>query len=208
MPTLKNEDLHGNAPDNALVALLIVDMISDFEFKDVEQLFRYVPEAAERIARLKMKARQAGVPVVYVNDNYGKWQSDFRKLVEHCLKEPVRGRPIVEKLLPSDDDYFVLKPKLSGFFSTTLEVLLTYLKVKTLVLVGVAGNICILFTASDAYMRDYNLVIPPDCVASNNQELNDQALDMMKTVLDAQLINSTELDWDELKQPPSRPATE
>ena len=200
MPTKKNEDLHGNVPDNGSVVMLIIDMISDFEFEDSEQLFRFVPEAAEKIAALKMKARQAGVPVIYVNDNYGKWQSDFRKLVEHCLNGQVRGRPVVEKLLPAEDDYFVLKPKHSGFFSTTLEVLLTYLKATTLVLTGVAGNICILFTASDAYMRDFNLVVPPDCTASNTRELNDQALKLMETVLDTRLVLSTELDWEKLKQ--------
>jgi nicotinamidase-related amidase len=135
-----------------------------------------------------------------VNDNYGKWQSDFKKLIEHCLTESGRGRAIVEKLLPAEDDYFVLKPKHSGFFSTTLEVLLVYLKAETLVLTGVAGNICILFTASDAFMRNFKVVVPPDCTASNTQELNDQALQQIKSVLDGQLIPSTELDWQRLIQ--------
>jgi nicotinamidase-related amidase len=200
MPPVKNEDLHGNVPDSEDVVLLIIDMISDFEFKDSDKLFAFVPEVAKRIADLKQSARKAGVPVLYINDNFGKWQSDLSKLVEHCLKEPVRGRPVVEMLLPEEDDYFVLKPKHSGFFSTTLEVLLTYLKAKTLVLTGVAGNICILFTASDAYMRDYNLVVPPDCVASNTRELNNQALESLETILGAHLIASTELDWERLKQ--------
>jgi nicotinamidase-related amidase len=199
MPPENNDDLDGNAPDNSPVALLIIDMISDFEFKDSDQLFRFVPQVARNIAALKKRANQAGVPVIYVNDNYGKWQSDFNRLVEHCLKGPGRGREVVELLMPAEEDYFVLKPKHSGFFSTTLELLLTYLKVKTLILTGVAGNICILFTASDAYIRDYTVIIPPDCVASNTSARNDQALDLMKTVLDARLIVSTELDWEEGK---------
>jgi nicotinamidase-related amidase len=199
MPSEKNDDLHGNAPDNSPVALLIIDMISNFEFKDSDQLFRFVPQVARNVAALKKRANQAGVPVIYVNDNYGRWQSDFNRLVEHCLQGSGRGREVVELLLPTEEDYFVLKPKHSGFFTTTLELLLTYLKVKTLVLTGVAGNICILFTASDAYIRDYNVIIPPDCVASNTQEQNDQALDLMKTVLDARLIVSDELGWEEGK---------
>lgn len=180
-------------------ALLIIDMISDFNFEDSDLLFRFVPEVAERIAALKAKAKKAGVPVIYVNDNYGKWQSNFNKLVEHCLEEPGRGRAIVEKLRPAEDDYFVLKPKHSGFFSTSLEVLLDYLKAETLVLTGVAGNICILFTASDGFMRDFKIVVPPDCVASNTQELNDQALQQIKSVLDGQIITSADLDWQALK---------
>ena len=196
MPPTKEE----NDSEKGPVALLIIDMISDYKFEDSDLLFRFVPEVAERIAALKAKAKNAGVPVIYVNDNYGKWQSDFKYLIEHCLNEPGRGRAIVEKLHPAEDDYFVLKPKHSGFFSTTLEVLLDYLEVETLVLTGVAGNICILFTAGDAFMRGFKLVVPPDCTASNTPELNAQALDQIKSVLDAELIASTELDWQALKQ--------
>ncbi len=202
MPPEQNE----NGSEKGPVALLIIDMISDYQFEDSDLLFRFVPEVAERIAALKAKAKKAGVPVIYVNDNYGKWQSDFKKLVEHCLKDSERGRAIVEKLLPDEEDYFVLKPKHSGFFSTTLEVLLDYLEAKTLVLTGVAGNICILFTAGDAFMRDFKVVVPPDCVASNTIELNEQALQQVKTVLDGQLIPSTDLDWEALKQAQTAPA--
>src|SRR5205814_7709645 len=119
--------------------------------------------------------------------------SDFNKILEHCL-EDVRGRPIVELLRPDEDDYFVLKPKHSGLFSTTLDTLLDYLQAKTLILTGVAANICELFTANDAYMRDFNLVIPSDCVASNREEENEHALDLMKSVLKADIRPSTELD--------------
>ena len=203
MASGKNE----NGSEKGPVALLIIDMISDFEFEDSELLFRFVPEVAERIAALKAQAKKAGVPVIYINDNYGKWQSDFKKLIEHCLTESERGREIVEKLLPDEDDYFVLKPKHSGFFFTTLEVLLDYLKVETLVLTGVAGNICILFTASDAFMRDFKVIVPPDCIASNTPELNEQALQQVKTVLDGRLIASTDLDWQALKQDQTAPAS-
>jgi nicotinamidase-related amidase len=203
MASGKNE----NGSEKGPVALLIIDMISDFEFEDSELLFRFVPEVAGRIAALKAQAKKAGVPVIYINDNYGKWQSDFKKLIEHCLTGSERGREVVEKLLPIEDDYFVLKPKHSGFFSTTLEVLLDYLKAETLVLTGVAGNICILFTASDAFMRDFKVIVPPDCIASNTPELNEQALQQVKTVLDGRLIASTDLDWQALKQDQTAPAS-
>src|SRR6185503_11400451 len=106
------------------------------------------------------------IPAIYVNDNFGKWQSDFKKTLEHVLTEGCRGRPVAEILQPDEEDYFVLKPKHSGFFSTTLEILLEYLEVKTLILTGIAGNNCVLFTANDAYMRDLHLVVPADCVVS------------------------------------------
>ena len=196
----KNEDLHGNVPDKAEVALLLIDVINDLEFDSGEELLKHALPMAEKIAALKRRARRADVPVIYVNDNFGKWQSDFQKILKHCLEDDVRGRPVVELLKPDEDDYFVLKPKHSGFFSTTLDTLLEYLRARTLILTGVAANICVLFTANDAYMRDFNLVIPRDCVASNTAEENEHALRLMEQVLKADTTPSEELDLEELKR--------
>ena len=195
----KNEDLHGNVPDKAEVALLLIDVINDLEFDSGEELLRHALPMAERLAALKRRAKEAGVPVIYVNDKFGKWQSDFKKILEHCLKDDVRGRPIVELLRPDEDDYFVLKPKHSGFFSTTLDILLDYLQAKTLVLTGLTGDICVLFTAHDAYMRDFNLVIPADCVASNDPRENEHTLRKMRSLMDADIGPSAEIDFDKLK---------
>jgi nicotinamidase-related amidase len=200
----KNEDLHGNVPDKADVALLLIDVINDLEFEEGEQLIKHALPMADRLAALKKRAIQAGIPVIYVNDNFGKWQSDFNKLLKHCLQDEVRGKPLVERLQPDEDDYFVLKPKHSGFFSTTLDTLLEYLQAKTLILTGLAGNICVLFTANDAYMRDFHLVVPSDCVASNTPAENEHALELMLKVLKADTRPSTELDLEKLKREAAR----
>lgn len=110
----------------------------------------------------------------------------------------MRGRPLVELLQPDEDDYFVLMPKHSAFFSTTLDTLLVYLQAKTLILTGLAGNICVLFTANDAYMRDFNVVVPRDCIASNTREDNEHALEIMEKVLKADTRPSEEIDFQEL----------
>jgi nicotinamidase-related amidase len=189
--------LQGNAPEPSAIALLLIDVINDFEFIDGEELFARTLPIAGNIARLKQRAKQAGVPVIYVNDNFGKWQSDFRKLLDHCLNDNVRGKPVVEQLKPEEDDYFVLKPKYSGFHSTTLTTLLNYLKVKRLILAGITADICVLFTANDAYMRDYELLVPADCVASVKAEENRQALEYMQRVLKADIRPSAEMGFDE-----------
>jgi nicotinamidase-related amidase len=194
----KSADLHGNAPDKADVALLLIDVINDLEFPDGERLLRHAEPMARRIVELKRRAKSARIPVVYVNDNFGRWQSNFNTQVEHCLKDGIRGKPIVELLVPEADDYFVLKPKHSGFFSTTLDILLKYLGVKAVILTGIAANICVLFTANDAYMRDLALIVPRDCVASNTEEENQNALDQMSKVLKADIRPSTELDLDDI----------
>lgn len=189
-----NEDLHGSVPENSAVALLLIDVINDMEFDGAEALVEQAVPMAHRIAALKKRAREAGIPAIYVNDNFGRWQSDFRKVVEHCLKDGVRGEEVARILQPEEDDYFVLKPKHSAFYATTLDTLLTYLGARTVILTGVAGNICILFSANDAYMRDLNVVVPADCVVSNTRRENEHALEQMRDVLKADITPSRELD--------------
>lgn len=181
----RNPDLHGSAPDKSEVALLLIDVINDLDFPEAKQLLRYARPMARKLVRLKQRAKKAGVPVIYVNDNFGRWRSDFRRQVLHCQREESLGHEIVSRLRPEEDDYFVLKPKHSGFFSTTLETLLHYLGAKKLILTGIAGNFCVLFTANDAYMRDFDLIIPSDCTVSNTAEENRRALALMRKYLKA-----------------------
>lgn len=186
-----NRDLHGSAPDKSATVLLIIDVINDFDFPEAKQLMRFAPAMARKIAKLKERAKRVGVPCVYVNDNFGRWRSDLRSLVEHCREGP--AKEIVDLLRPQDDDYFVLKPKHSGFFSSTLETLLHYLAAERLIITGLAGNYCVLFTANDAYMRDYKLIVPADCCASNTARENRNALMLMKNYLKADITTSTKL---------------
>ena len=191
-----SHDLHGSAPDKSKTALLLIDVINDFDFPEGEELLRLAMPVGKNIAALKERAKAAGIPSVYVNDNFGKWQSDFKKIVSHCRN--ARGKDFVEMLLPDDEDYFVLKPKHSGFYSTTLHLLVTHLGAENLILTGIAGNNCVLFTANDAYMRDYKIIVPSDCVVSNTEEENAHALKQMETVLKADTSHGAELDLNSL----------
>ncbi len=195
---IKSKDLHGNVPDSAGAALLLIDVVNDFEFEGGEKLIELALPAGQQIANLKKRAKEVGIPAIYVNDNFGKWQSDLNKIVSHCLEDGVRGEPFVKLVLPDEDDYFVLKPKHSGFYSTGLELLLEHLGAHNLILAGIAGNNCVLFTANDAYMRDFKLFVPADCSVSIEPEDNDYALQQMQKVLKADIRASTELDLVEL----------
>jgi nicotinamidase-related amidase len=192
---VNNQDLHGNVPDDSSVVLILIDLINDFEFDGADQMFKNTLAIAQPIARLKKNAKAAGIPVIYVNDNFGKWQSDFRKLVDHCLEDNVKGKLIAQLLKPDERDYFVLKPKHSAFYSTSLDLLLRYLKADTVILTGIAGNICVLFTASDAYMRDFHLLVPRDCIASETEADNQYALAYMSKILKADTRPSTDIDF-------------
>jgi nicotinamidase-related amidase len=168
----------------------LIDVINDFDFPEADQLLKHARPMARTLLRLKRRAQKAGVPVIYVNDNFGRWKSDFRCTVDYCARHG-RGRDIVKLLRPEQNDYFVLKPKHSGFFSSTLETLLRYLETQTLILTGIAGNFCVLFTANDAYMRDFNLFVPSDCTVSNTKKENDSALGLIKKFLKADTRSSS-----------------
>ncbi len=176
------------------ICLLLIDVINDLNFPEADLLLRFAKPMAQKIAELKKRCAEIGIPAIYVNDNFGIWRSDFKQVLQHCLQPDSKGRPMAEILQPDDEDYFVLKPKHSGFYATTLSTLLQYLKSDTLILTGVAANICVLFTANDAYMRDYKLLVPSDCVASNTFEENDYALKQMEKLLKADITASEELD--------------
>jgi nicotinamidase-related amidase len=191
MPT-RNKDLHGSAPDTCDTALLLIDVINDFAFAEADLLLKFAVPMARRLRALKQRAHKAGVPAIYINDNFGRWQSNFAALVNHCAKS--RGKEVSRLLAPLRRDYFVLKPKHSAFYSTTLDVLLRYLGPRRLIITGIAANICVLFTANDAYMRDYELLIPQDCVASNTEVENNYALQQMRTILKADIRPSREIE--------------
>jgi nicotinamidase-related amidase len=174
--------------------LLLVDVINDMDFPGSEALVRQAEPMARRLAALKKRAASAGIPSIYINDNFGKWRSDFRHLVDHCTQDDVPGRDVARALRPTEDDYFVLKPKHSAFFDTTLDTLLAHLGTTTVILTGIAGNICVLFSANDAYMRDLRLYVPADCTVSNTQQENDYALNQMATILKADITPSAALD--------------
>lgn len=195
----RNHDLHGNAPDKCQVALLIIDTINDFEWSGDKKIIGDATTMARNILELKKQAKKASVPVVYVNDNFGRWKSDFKAVVDHVIDDNTTGRPVAEILRPDKDDYFVLKPKHSGFYSTTLDTLLTYLGTELLVLTGLQTNICVLFTANEAYMRDMKIVVAPDCCIAEKREDHEYAIEQMRSILKATLATSDTIDFNTLQ---------
>jgi nicotinamidase-related amidase len=193
-------DSNGSFPHASATALLLIDVINDLDFPDADAMLEQALPMARRLAELKRRVGKNQIPAIYVNDNFGQWRSDFRSVVKHCSNPSSRGAPIAKLLRPLEDDYFVLKPRHSGFYSTTLDVLLEFLHVDTLIVTGIAANICVLFTANDAYMRDYALYVPEDCVAANTPEETSYALTQMHKVLKADIRDSAEIDLTSLAE--------
>jgi len=187
-------------------ALLLIDVVNDLAFNGSEALIAQAEPMALRLAALKRRAAHAGVPAIYVNDNFGQWRSDFRRTVAHCTARSSPGRVVSLRLRPTTRDYFVLKPKHSGFYDTTLDTLLNDLRIERLILAGIAGNICVLFTANDAYMRGFRLYAPEDCIVSNTPEDNAHALRQIATVMKGKTLTSTHLKFRGGAARRSRPA--
>jgi nicotinamidase-related amidase len=185
-------------------ALLLIDVINDLAFPGSAPLVEQAEQMATRLAALKHRATAAGLPTIYINDNFGQWRSDFRHTVAHCTARSSPGHVVSRRLRPTARDYFVLKPKHSGFFDTTLDTLLQALKIRRVILAGIAGNICVLFTANDAYMRDLRLYVPADCIVSNTAADNDHALRQINTVLKGNVAPSTQLTFRTPNRAPQR----
>jgi nicotinamidase-related amidase len=176
MPVAPQRTPLAERPARGHTALVVIDMFSAWDFEGADRLGRAAVRIASCIGRLKQRCDRAGVPTVFVNDNQGRWRSDAPGLVARSATGTATGAAIAALLAPGELDYFVLKPKHSAFFATPLDLLLRHLRVRRVVVTGVAGDQCVLLTASEARMQDYDVVVPADCVGSQTAERNAAAL--------------------------------
>jgi nicotinamidase-related amidase len=163
--------------------LLVVDFINPLDFDGAQDLAAQAVVAATATAALKQQLSAQGVPVVYVNDNFGRWRSDFRGLVAHCRRMRGPAGALVRRLAPAPGDLTVLKPRHSAFHQTPLDLLLTQMGVRELVITGVATDLCVQFSAMDAFVRGYRLWVPQDCTAAESAARKQAALDWMARAL-------------------------
>jgi nicotinamidase-related amidase len=173
-------------------ALLLVDFINPFDFDGSEKLEARALPAAKRTAGLKRRAAAAGIPCIYANDNFGHWRSEFSRVVEECRDRGGNARAIAELLAPAPEDYSVLKPRHSAFYGTPLEFLLESLEVGSLILAGLSTDMCVTATAQDAYVREFKLWVPSDCVAADTEAHERQALDLMQRTMKADIRAAAE----------------
>jgi len=178
-PTAKRRHKRSN------FGFLLIDVINPLDFPEASRMQKFVPPMMRVLRHLKERCRRAGVPVIYVNDNFGRWRSDLDQTVEYCIDTKSRGSNMSQRLRPEPDDYFVLKPKHSGFFGTALETLLQSIGVRQLIITGIATTSCILATAFDAHMRGYRLFVPRDGTIANTAQEKRVALKLMTNYLKA-----------------------
>jgi nicotinamidase-related amidase len=168
------------------VVLVLIDFINPLDFDGADSLAPAALEAALATAKLKHRCDRFGYRSIYANDNYGLWQSNFADVWRDCVRRAGPARKLAETLRPSPTDFTILKPRHSAFYCTPLELLLTQLKARRLILTGLAADNCVLFTAMDAYVRQFQLWIPGDCVAAESEDAKANVLDYMARVLKAE----------------------
>lgn len=179
-------------------ALLMIDFISEWRVPDRAKLLRQVERAVPQAVRLMNAARRAGVPVIYANDNFGHWRSDFSAVWSAAIAAGEAPARIATAVAPEESDYRVLKPKHSAFFGTPLDLLLEHLGVSNVVLCGVAGNQCVTATAIDAHMRDYTPIVAHDACASRTPALHRHAMEQLKD-LGLGVVAASTVRWASLK---------
>ena len=183
-------------PSPVPIALVLIDVLTTFHFPDGDAVLKGALTMRDPLVSLKARARKAGIPVLYVNDNFGDWRSEKEVLLGRCLE--AKGTAFVRPLLPDSEDYFVLKPMHSAFYMTPLELLLRHLQVDTLILTGLLSSSCITVTAHDANMRGFDIYIPADCSCSRTPEEHRQALAQLEAMAAADLKRSTSLKLPDL----------
>jgi len=189
-----------------LTALIIIDVINDLEFPGGEKVLPWAEKMADRLLPATEAARKAGIPVIYTNDNFGKWHSSWDAVFDHATRAGARGRDVARRLKPAKDDYFILKPKHSAFYATSLEPLLQSLGIRRVVMAGIATNLCVLFSAHDAHMREYETLVLSDCCAAESDNDHNIALDQLKRFCGTVVLRSDEIDWADLAKKPVKQA--
>lgn len=171
-------------------ALLLVDVIHPFAFEGADRLLKQALKTIEPIRRLREAFDAAGWPVIYCNDNFGKWRSDARAIVEACCSARANGARFVRELQPRREDYFILKPKHSAFVATPLQLLLEWAHVRRVYVAGLAGDNCVHATAVDAHTHDLQVTVVADATASETAARNRRALAQLEDRAAARVLDA------------------
>ncbi|MGY0489307.1 isochorismatase family cysteine hydrolase [Streptomyces sp. WG-D5] len=184
------------AASSASTALVVIDMINTYDHDDAELLLPASREIVPVVVGLLDRARKAGVPVIYVNDNFGEWRSHHGELVDTALSGP--HAELVEPLRPDENSLFVVKARHSIFYETPLTYLLWELGVDRVVLCGQVTEQCVLYSALDAHIRHLRTTVPHDAVAAIHPELAHAALEMMRRNMGAEVVAASEVTFEDV----------
>jgi nicotinamidase-related amidase len=176
-------------PPMSETAVLVIDMLNAYRHEDAELLVPNVADIIDPLAGLIAKAREHDdIDLIYVNDNYGDFAADHDDIVRSALEG--NRADLVRPIVPDKDCRFLTKVRHSAFYATALGYLLGRLETRRLVLTGQVTEQCILYSALDAYVRHYPVVVPRDAVAHIDADLAEAALKMMARNMSAEIATA------------------
>lgn len=168
-------------------ALLVIDMLNDFLEKDGALPIGDSAQVIQNVLARIMEYRSAGSPVLYIMDKHLPQDAEFKMFPPHCLAGEKCGA-VVAELTPDKEDYLIYKRRYSGFFGTDLDLTLRELGITELELTGVCTQICVLYTAADARMLNYEVTVRKECVATFDAEAHEFALKEMEKTLGVKVV--------------------
>lgn len=199
--------------DPQWASLLVVDVQNDFvspqgsaakRGEDVSAAQAVVP----RLVRLIEEARRIALPIIYVKTTHSEWTDSpswiYRKSQEKALttcREGSWGAEFYDGISPRPDERVVIKHRYSAFINTDLNTVLKAKGIESVLVTGVATNVCVETTARDAYMFDYYVTLVEDCAAAYDARLHENTLENIRRNFG--LVASSEeivRTWQGLKQ--------
>lgn len=180
---------HAQVPRSERV-LILIDFINPLDFPGSDKLAPPALRAARATLKLRDRLDRDKVAVIYANDNWGVWQSDFHSLVSQCIGMDNISGQIARLLAPRATDLTLLKPRHSAFYGSPLELLLKEMGARQLVLCGLAADMCVQMTAADAFLRGFDVWVPADCTAAETPRAKAASLKYMASVLKCDVRSS------------------
>lgn len=196
-------------------AVVVVDMQNDFckpggMFSTLGIPLTMYPEMIPYQVRLLAAARAMQVPVIYIQmTSFSDRRSESPAQIRFNMRlhgtihaEPLLytidgtpGQEIIPELCPQQGDFIVQKYRSSAFWGTNLDMLLRSNKIETIIVTGCTTEGCVESTARDALFNDYYVVLPEDCVASDDPSQHEASLFLMRHRFDVVLSDDILACW-------------
>ncbi|MEA2662287.1 MAG: hypothetical protein QOH08_1859 [Chloroflexota bacterium] len=162
-------------------ALLVIDVVDDFRHADSDRLLVSFRERLPAMRAVLGEAREAGIPVIYANDNRGVWDGDAKRMIREAI-ERRPGGDLVAEVAPRAGERFVAKPRYSAFDLTPLELILADVDAERLLVIGASLEMCVAQTAIDARERGWKVTVIPAACPAVDQEMADVAVRYLERV--------------------------
>ncbi len=170
--------------------LLVIDMVHDFVYGVLGS--EYARSIIPNLQKLLSKAREKGVPVVYLKDYHNLSDPEIKHWGAHSMKGE-EGSKVIPELAPLNNESVIPKTTYSGFFRTPLETILQGIEIEEIILTGVTTDICVLHNVAESFFRGYKVKVVEDATATFNPQEHERALKYMTEIYGAKILKTGDI---------------